>query len=135
MSLAWDPGLATGNRQIDAQHERIFQICNELRVAIERHGGAGEVGRVLGTLSIYVVAHFRLEEELMARTGFGGLDAHRAAHEALRLRAEELVDQYKAGGLAPMALLDFMEHWLDDHVQNQDQPMVRFVTSVLSAEG
>jgi hemerythrin-like metal-binding protein len=130
MSLAWDPGLATGNRQIDDQHERIFQIFAELRAAIERHVGAGEVGRVLATLSIYVVAHFRLEEDLMFRAGFGGLETHRAAHEALRLHVEDLVDQFNAGGLAPMALLDFMEHWLDDHVRNQDQPMVQFVTSV-----
>ena len=36
MSIAWNPGLATGNRQVDDQHVRLIQLFHDLREAIER---------------------------------------------------------------------------------------------------
>jgi hemerythrin len=130
MGLVWDPALLTGNRQIDDQHERIYQIFHDLRAVIDGPRGPAEARRVLGALSMYVVAHFRLEEDLMVQCGYLGLELHRAEHESLRLQAEELVDRFNAGGMVPMELLDFMERWLDGHVRGQDQPMVQFLLSV-----
>ena len=129
MALAWDPALLTGNRQIDDQHERIYQIFHDLRAVIDGPRGVEEARRVLGALSLYVVAHFRLEEDLMAQSGYPALELHRAEHDSLRLQAEALVDRFNAGGMLPMELLDFMERWLDGHVRGQDRPMVQFLLS------
>jgi len=128
MGIAWDPALITGNRQIDDQHEQIFRMLEALRAAMAEDGGHGEVGRMLGTLSMYVVAHFWQEESLMVQYDCPGLESHRAAHAQLRGQVDGLVDRFNAdGGLPPMELLGFMENWLSEHVRSQDRPMVTFV--------
>jgi len=133
MGLVWDPELVTGNRQVDEQHVRIFQIFDDLLTAIQMRQGHEEVGRVVSSLSMYVVAHFRMEETLMDQAGYPGLEGHRCAHEALKIEVEVMVDQFNDSVLAPMTLLNFMKHWLDDHVRFHDQPMVRFlITSEVS---
>ena len=128
MSIAWDPSLVTGNRQIDDQHEQIFRMFEALRTAMAEDGGHGEVGRLLGTLSLYVVAHFWQEESLMVQYGCPGVEGHRAAHAQLRDQVDGLVDRFNAdSGLPPAELLGFMEDWLSEHVRTQDRPMVTFV--------
>jgi hemerythrin len=136
MSIAWDPGLITGNRQIDEQHEQIFRMFEALRAAMAEDGGHGEVGRLLGTLSLYVVAHFWQEESLMVQHGCPGLEEHRAAHAQLRGQVDDLVDRYNAeGGLPPVELLGFMTDWLGEHVRQQDRPMVTFVLAAQEQAG
>ena len=127
MSLVWNSKLNTGNAQIDEQHRRIFQIFNHLFRAIQKHRAHEAVFKVLGALSMYVVAHFNLEENLMTGAGYPGLEAHRAAHAEVRGQVEALVDRFHATGLPPQELLAFMEHWLHDHVEHQDKALVRFL--------
>ena len=130
MPIAWNNGLATGNRQVDDQHIRLIQLFHDLREAIDRREGHEEVGRTLNALSVYVVAHFRMEEELMIQSGYPGLDAHRRAHEVMRIQAEDLVDQFNLIGLEAGALLEVMEAWLVGHLQNEDWTMVQFLNAV-----
>jgi len=127
MALVWSSELATGNRQIDDQHLRLFQLCNDLQTALERNEGHAVVSRVLAALSVYVVAHFRMEEELMTQADYGGLEGHRAAHEHMRIQAEDMVDQFNLIGLDPTEVLRVMEEWLVGHVLNEDKAMARFL--------
>jgi hemerythrin len=127
--LAWTQELLTGNRQIDEQHKRIFQILENLIDAIARDTGREEVGRVLATLSIFVVAHFRMEEALMAESGFQGLPAHREAHGAVRAKVEAMVDSFHRGSLDPGDLVRFVEWWLEEHIHEEDQPLAAFLVS------
>ena len=136
MGIAWDPALITGNRQIDDQHEQIFRMFESLRAAVAEDGGHGEVGRMLGTLSVYVVAHFWQEESLMLQYACPGLEAHRGAHAQLRRQVDDLVDRFNAdGGLPPLELLGFMADWLGEHVRTQDRPMVTFVLAAQEQAG
>lgn len=91
MSLVWSPDLLLGNTQIDEQHKRIFQILAKLVGAIAEDKGHDEVGGVLATASVFVAAHFRMEEDLMAQFDYPDLAAHRKAHEAVRLDRKSVV--------------------------------------------
>jgi hemerythrin-like metal-binding protein len=125
--LFWDPDLATGHGQIDGQHLRIFQVCNGLIEAASRGQGTEEVALALGSVSREAAAHFNLEEDLMARSGYPGLMDHREAHHELRAQVETMLDQFRDEGIDAMDLLHFMAHWLECHVRTQDQPMAEFL--------
>jgi hemerythrin len=135
MSLVWSPDLLLGNTQIDEQHKRIFQILAKLVGAIADDKGHEEVGGVLATASVFVAAHFRMEEELMAQFDYPDRAAHREAHEGVRIQVERLVDQFHRGGLDPLELVDFMERWLQEHVQREDRPLAKFLNSLGQAAG
>ena len=129
MPIVWTPDLATGSSQIDGQHLRLFQLFNDLDEAVGRLQGEGVVGRTLNALSVYVVAHFRMEEELMRQWAFPGLEAHLKDHRAMRLQVEAMVDQYHAVGLDPTQVLRAMKRWLIGHVQNEDKAMAQFLVA------
>jgi hemerythrin-like metal-binding protein len=135
MSLVWSPDLLLGNTQIDEQHKRIFQILAKLISAIADDKGHDEVGGVLATASVFVAAHFKMEEDLMAQFDYPDLAAHRKAHEAVRVQVERLVDQYHGGGLDPLELVNFMELWLQEHVQREDRPLAEFLNALDQAAG
>jgi hemerythrin-like metal-binding protein len=129
MPLVWTAELATGNRQIDEQHRRLFQLFGDLQDAIERHEGEEELGRTLTALAVYVVAHFRMEEDLMRRYGYAGLEAHCEAHRFMRVQVEAMIDHYKDLGLDPVKVQLFLEEWLIIHVQDDDRAMAQFLVS------
>jgi hemerythrin len=129
MPIAWNPDLATGSSQIDDQHLRLFQLFNDLEEAMARRQGEAEVGRTLNALSVYVVAHFRMEEELMGQWAYPGLEAHRKDHRTMRVQVEAMVDQYHAVGLDPTLVLRAMQRWLIGHVQNEDKAMAQFLVA------
>jgi len=133
MIRTWDPNLATGNDQVDNQHRKIFQLFNELLTAIEEEKGHEELGRVMSALSLFVVAHFKMEESLMIQSGYANMAAHQDSHAALKVQVENFVDQFHADCLHPTELLDFMDSWLHVHILEQDKPMVQFL--VASGEG
>lgn len=123
-SLNWNPDLCTGHARIDEQHRQIFDLFNDLLGRLHQPQETHTIRHVLGVLSVYVVAHFRMEEELMAEAGLPGLEPHRASHDALRHQVEALVDRYNESGLELADLLEFLAWWLEVHVRKQDMPMV-----------
>jgi len=135
MSLTWTPDLLIGNSQIDEQHKMIFEILDHLLGAIAERRGHAQVGRALTSVAIFVVAHFKLEEDLMIQFEYGGLAAHRRSHEAVRLQVEDMVDRFHKDAFAPEILVNFMEWWLRDHVQKQDRPLARFLAALEPAAG
>jgi hemerythrin len=135
MSLVWSPDLLLGNTQIDEQHKRIFQILAKLVGAIADDMGHEEVGGVLATAAVFVAAHFRMEEDLMAQFDYPDRAAHCRAHEEVRMQVERMVDQFHAGVLDPVHLVHFMEGWLQEHVQREDRPMAAFLNSLDQAAG
>jgi hemerythrin-like metal-binding protein len=127
MSFDWTPDLATGSRQVDDQHVRLFQLCSELQEAVAHGQGQAIVSRTLNALAVYVVAHFRLEEDLMRQGNYPGLEGHGKAHAALRAQVEEMVDQYRSTGVDPTQVLRFLNRWLLTHIQEEDRAMARYL--------
>lgn len=119
--------LATDNPAIDQQHDRIFQLLTELYEAVVQEKGRTEIGRILASVSVFVIAHFRMEESLMEASGYPQRVAHRQDHDFLGIQVESLVDRFHEERLVPQDFLDFMKIWLDKHVVQHDLPMARFV--------
>jgi len=134
MQLVWTSDLDTGNRLIDDQHRRLFQLFNDLDAAIAGNVGEEAVGRTLTALSVYVVAHFRMEEELMEQVGYPGLAGHREAHQGMRIQVEDMVDQYNLIGLDPTQVMGVLKEWLVVHVKKEDQSMAEFLQAGQRAE-
>jgi len=135
MALEWSPALLIGNTQIDEQHQMIFQILGRLRAAIATQEGGDELGRALAAIALFVVGHFRMEEALMDQFGYGRAVEHGQAHESLRLQVEQMVDQFHAGDLQAEGLVDFLEGWLEDHLQGEDLALAQFLAGGAEATG
>ena len=78
--LKWSPRYETGVPALDAQHQRLFEIVEEVgaraRGADGRQGDAFEA--IFDRLADYAQFHFDFEEELQAEAGLP--EAERRAH-------------------------------------------------------
>jgi len=72
-------------------------------------------------LAEYVETHFASEEAVMERTGFPDLEAHRAAHEALRNEVRVMVA--RQGWTLTSELLNYLTTWLTTHLDTYDQAL------------
>ena len=130
--IAWDSSLATGDAMIDAQHQELYRIVNELHEACAEGVAQDRVDQVLGRLLFYTIEHFSAEENLMLRASYpaGDIRAHVAQHTELKRRVGELVAEREAGRLkTAMPVVELVHEWLGTHINHVDRRLVNYVQS------
>ena len=129
MSLfVWDSKYSVNIREIDAQHQKLFDLFNELYDAMQE-GHANEViGKVLTGVLDYTAYHFAYEEKLFRQYGYADEAAHRAEHAKLTEQAKSLVQKLHAGqSHVTMATLKFLCDWLNNHILGSDKKFAPFL--------
>ena len=87
----------SASRRSTHQHEELFRRAEQLVRAL-RTGDRAGVDALFTYLAGYVEKHFLVEERLMGRAGYPGLDAHRSAHARFRAELEAHLRAYAADG-------------------------------------
>jgi hemerythrin len=122
MAFEWSASLVVGVPEIDEQHQELFRRAERLIRAL-RAGDRSEVEPLIRYLTDYAVSHFEAEERCMAREGYPGLPAHRAAHQAFRDDFQALVRDYQRKGPTPLVALtihNWLSDWLRRHIGGAD---------------
>jgi hemerythrin len=130
--IAWDPSLATGDAMIDAQHQELYRIVNELHEACVDGLSQDRVDQVLDRLLTYTVVHFDAEERLMANSSYPplGVKAHFSQHGDLKRRVGKLIEQRESGELTTaMPVVELVHEWLGTHINCTDRRMIEYLRS------
>lgn len=128
--MTWDESLRTGDKTVDAQHQSLFKLVNDLHDAIVAGKAKEALDGTLNALTRYCVEHFRAEESLMQRSGYPAFADHKAKHDELTKKATETVDDFRSGRLVlAISLSQFLADWLKTHIRGEDQKMVAWVRS------
>lgn len=120
--FAWNESYSVRVRQMDEQHEKLFEIINGLAEAMSIGKGDEVLRDTVEQLAVYTRTHFLQEEVLMRQTEYPGLAAHRQEHRKLM----EDVEQYKRAleegrSASPISLLNFVRQWLVHHIRESDR--------------
>ena len=128
-SLEWNDRFSVGNRALDEDHKRLFQLFNELSWAMRAGKAKAAIAPVLDALIQYTAVHFKREEEAMEAGGFPDLAAHRKLHEAFVATALEVREKFSKAQTNTLAIetLAFVKKWLIDHIQKSDMAYSPFV--------
>ncbi len=94
--VKWMEVFETGIPELDGWHRRLVDRCNALLVLAATKAAWPQVVASTNDLVSDCIAHFHFEEELMERTAFPRLVAHRAAHRELEARLRGLAAQMQA---------------------------------------
>ena len=86
--MRWTDSLLTGIREIDEQHQVLFDVSARLDLAISSGNTWSAVHFAIVELTNFMNIHFAVEEALMRLHGYPGLDDHIADHPALDLLLE-----------------------------------------------
>lgn len=127
--IAWDEErYSTNIERFDEQHKQLFDLLNDLHVAMEQGRSEEKIGDILRELERYTEYHFGDEEEFMQDCGFA-MDCadcffnHREMHDEFAQKVTELREKHENGEYITMEVLMFARDWLDSHIagMNQDQ--------------
>lgn len=120
--IEWTSALSLGIPEIDDQHEHLVELVNRFSDAAARGRGTREVRPLLEALHAYTVEHFAAEEAYMASIDYPDLDHHRALHQQLLGKLDDLRTQFEVGGRRiTQPMLELLRYWLMAHLQGADR--------------
>jgi hemerythrin len=123
--IEWNVSLSVGIARIDEQHKKLVDCINRLHQALLDKMGQELQAEIIAEMCDYAVTHFALEEELMTRSGFPGLAAHREEHEEFAREAADLKDKLDKGTkILTIVILAFLKEWLKNHILGTDMKYV-----------
>ena len=76
--------LMTGQSEIDEQHQRLFELANQLLDANAQRNAHMALLQAMAFLGGYIEYHFTAEEFVMKKTRFPHFESHKAIHDTLR---------------------------------------------------
>ena len=126
--VRWKPEYSVGIESIDAQHRQLIELINRLQNTVDYATGGDYERAALDAVVEYTVNHFRYEEELMQEHDYPSFETHRAEHQKMVARVEELLSAYRADeDRALQDALAFLKSWLINHINGTDQQYSEFL--------
>lgn len=126
--ITWSKQFEVGHPEIDKQHQELIRIVNRLHDAMLARQGRDALGAVFKDLDAYTRMHFRTEEDLMARFGYGEAVSHKKIHDDLIGELKKLHADFDAGKLSvTMATMTFLQNWLTKHIAQVDKKLSSFL--------
>jgi len=124
--FGWNDSYAIGVSQIDAQHRQLFEIINELHMAMMSRQSSQILGQTLSKLVEYTVKHFGAEEALLRSKSYSELAQHKLIHDQFTARIKKFQADQKDGVVTVnIELMNMLQKWLVDHIQGTDKKYAR----------
>ncbi|WP_228215309.1 diguanylate cyclase [Aromatoleum toluclasticum] len=122
IKLVWHASFESGNAELDTEHRKLFDEINALWALIVAERPIAEIRAAIEALYGKMLGHFRDEERLLQRIGYPDLAAHIRMHDALTVRADTLIADFRRGGADFGALFTFLAHdMVARHIVSQDR--------------
>ena len=126
--LEWNDDHKVGVKQVDEQHQKLFDMLNALHEAAVNGAEQSALAGILDEMIDYTVYHFQTEEQLFQQYAYPDYAAHKTIHDALTSQAVDLQQQFRDGSATiSFDLLDFLHGWLVEHTTGLDKEMGPFL--------
>ncbi|MGB0696520.1 MAG: bacteriohemerythrin [Rhodospirillaceae bacterium] len=126
--FVWIEAYRVGHPVVDADHQGLFALINELDQADITDGLLGEI---LNRLEDYAKNHFAREEELMRQGGYPDLEEHMKGHRNFEEWVHTVKATYRRAAESPFQISDlvngFLQDWLVHHILEEDMAYRDFV--------
>ena len=124
--VAWDRAFTSGHPLIDQQHQDLVRVFNQLVAVVEQGAGPKERDQALGRFIDATIAHFGVEEGLMAGFPYAQAREHQEVHARLAAQIQDLGRKLRTGEAdLAMPTVNFLEDWLVCHIQSEDLHLAR----------
>jgi len=118
----WKSEFSVNIVSIDAQHQTLFRLAEDLYQAMSRGQAKQAMAKILDRLVQYTTMHFAHEERLLKLHRYPDFAAHQAEHEALTARVRQFQADFQSGKVnMTVQVLHFLKDWLEKHIKHSDQ--------------
>lgn len=127
--IEWSNKYSIGIDSIDEQHKELIALINKLNIAMAHGEAASVVASIFEGLANYTKVHFAYEEALFKKHGYPQSTEHLKEHQQLIKRVEQFKFEFEQdlSGAVSLELIQFMTHWLLDHILKSDRDYSPFL--------
>lgn len=123
---SWDPKYLLNVRAFDEQHQAIFELLDEISLAVETDQRV-DINFIVTKLEVYAWYHLASEEHAMAKYRYPGIDAHIKEHESFKNSVNAFKEKLSENKMEKLAgLKDFVQDWIASHIQGTDRDYAPF---------
>jgi len=137
-AFVWSDKLATGNGEVDAQHQQLVRLINAVGSLCSAGAEPAQIKPVLDELVSYAVYHFDTEEKMMREFAVSSAhqEVHLKAHEDFRKQVTLAVGIIQTAPQSSMSLLaqllEYLARWLLQHIMVVDFRMAKEIQALQS---
>jgi len=125
--ITWSDALSVHVQEIDAQHQRLVAMINELDDAMRSGKGKELLGKIINGLAAYAVTHFSTEEKYFARFGYSDAENHTQEHASFIQKVSDFKEKFTTSRLSlTIEVMNFLSNWLKNHILNSDKKYSSF---------
>ena len=126
----WRDEYSVGIESIDRQHKKLINLINMLQTTVDYSTGEEFERECLAAVVEYTKTHFVYEEGLMSKYGYPEFEAHKAQHQKMIDKVNDLQAAYEDRPEKAMKdALDFLKQWLIRHINGTDKQYSDFLVS------
>lgn len=81
LSIEWNSGFEIGVGRIDEQHRQLFTSVKSFIDSLQKEHDFSQSASIMDFLKMYVLEHFRTEEEIMSDHGYPFFELEKTQHE------------------------------------------------------
>ena len=130
--LVWGKVLSVAVDEIDEDHRKLVNTFNVLDHSVAEGESREYLAAVLNELINCAVWHFSHEERLMLKYGYEEIGEHRAEHGELIASIKKMQQEIlQSGKPVSDANIEFIEHWLAEHILTTDMRLGSFLSQVM----
>jgi len=124
----WSKALSVYIPELDAEHQTIFRLADDLNQTILTRDPVSRVHELLHELTAHTEEHMAHEEKLMRSLRYPAFAWHKNQHDTVRKRIAYFGPLIEAGDPdAGGMLIEFLSQWLKDHLGLADRMMTAYV--------
>jgi len=128
--VEWKDAYSVGIESIDQQHKNLINLINMLQTTVDYSTGEAFERECLAAVVDYTKTHFVYEEGLMSKYGYPDFEAHKAQHQKMIDKINDLLAAYEEHPESAMKnALDFLKQWLIRHINGTDKLYSEFLLS------
>jgi hemerythrin len=123
--ITWKSFYSVGEPSLDAQHQQIIEMINDLFTAMQKGAEYQVIKSILDRLVQYTSNHFEYEEKIMEEADYPALPAHKKLHDNMRKRTLDLHKDLTK--VTAHDLLQFLKVWWLEHIQGEDMHYAQYL--------
>lgn len=122
--VQWNEDRSIHLPEVDAEHRGLYLAAEDLRKALANHAPPQAIDQKMRAIVAEAEDHFTHEERLMRNAGYEMYEWHKGQHDHMRRRARSFARRiHKGEQAAGVELVDFLIHWLENHMAVADNMM------------
>ncbi|MFC1541964.1 bacteriohemerythrin [Candidatus Latescibacterota bacterium] len=131
--LLWDESLHVNIKEIDIQHENLFNIINNLHDNFINNSADDVIRPVLNSLLEFLIVHYATEEKWMKKYKYPELELHKQKHQEFVSNIKNFVSEYKKNktSLPTKDILISLAGWHSSHIVEYDKKFGKFLKNII----